>query len=166
MTADTYVECLVARKSSPVMKFLRILLIMLCVAFGFLGLMGSLVALVLAILLGVGAYFVSANANIEYEYLYLDKEICIDKIMGQSRRKRVGTFGVDRIEVLAPITSYHLDDYKNRQAKEFDYSSGIVNQPDKRYVLFYEGNQKLILEPSVEFVKAVYNVAPRKVFTD
>lgn len=166
MNSETYVECLVQSKVSPIMKFLRILLIMLAVAFLFLGLMGYALALFLAIIFGVAAYFVSMQCSIEYEYLYLDKEISVDRIYGKSRRKRIATYEVDRMEVFAPINSYHLDNYKNREVKVKDYSSGVVQQPEKRYAMFYEGNEKILLEPSEDFVKAVYNVAPRKTFKD
>lgn len=166
MTNETYVECLVAHKPSALMKFLKILFIMLTAAFIFLGLLGYFVALIIGIVFGFLTYMISLNENIEYEYLYLDKEITIDKISGKTRRKRVANFEVDRMEILAPANSYHLDAYKNRQAKPVDYSSGIVGQPDTRYVLYYEGNQMIYIEPNEDFLKAVYNVAPRKVFRD
>lgn len=166
MNSETYVECMVERKVSPVMKFMRILLIMLCAAFAFLGLLGYAVALFLAIIFGVLAYIVSLNCTIEYELLYLDHEISIDKISGKSRRKRVATYEVDRMEIMAPLNSYHLDGFKNRQVKVKDYSSGLESQPEKRYAIYYEGNEEIIIEPSEDFVKAVYNVAPRKTFKD
>ena len=166
MNSDTYVECLVARKSSPIMKFLKILLIMLAVAFVFLGLLGTFAALILGIIFGAGAYFVSQQCTIEYEYLYLDREISIDKIMGQSRRKRIATYEVDRMEILAPMNSYHLDDYRRREIKAKDYSSGEVPGPDTRYAMYYEGNEMIIFEPNESMINAVYNVAPRKVFKD
>ena len=70
------------------------------------------------------------------------------------------------MEILAPINSYHLDNYKNRQAKVIDYSSNEVKQPDTRYVFFYNGQDKIVFEPNEALVKAVKNVAPRKVFND
>ena len=148
------------------MKFLKILLIMLAVAFVFLGLLGYFVAMLLGIVFGVGAYFVSQQVLIEYEYLYLDREITIDKIMGQSRRKRVATYEIDRMEVMAPMNSYHLDDYRKREVKQKDCSSGNVEQPDTRYALYYEGNEMLIFEPNEDMVRAIMNVAPRKAFRD
>ena len=166
MNSDTYVECLVAHKSSPIMKFLKILLIMLAVAFVFLGLLGTFAALILGIVFGGLAYFVSQQCTIEYEYLYLDREISIDKIMGQSRRKRIATYEVDRMEILAPMNSYHLDDYRRREVKAKDYSSGEVPQPDTRYAMYYEGNEMIIFEPNESMINAIYNVAPRKVFKD
>ncbi len=166
MNSETYVECLVARKPSTLMKFLKILLIMLAVAFIFLGLLGYFVAMLLGIVFGVGAYFVSQLVLIEYEYLYLDREITIDKIMGQSRRKRVATYEIDRMEVMAPMNSYHLDNYRKREVKPKDCSSGVVGQPDTRYALYYEGNEMLIFEPNEDMVRAIMNVAPRKAFRD
>ena len=168
MNNDTYVECLVGRKPSPLMKFLKLLLIMLAVAFALLGFATNvgILGLIIGAVFGVLAYVVSMKADIEYEYLYLDREISIDRISGRSKRKRIATYEVDRIEILAPIKSYHLDNYKNRQTQVKDYSSGIEEQPDKRFVFYYEGNLKVIFEPSEEFVKAVRNIAPRKVFKD
>lgn len=164
--SDVYVECLVKTESSMLARLLRILLIMLTVVFGVLALMGVIVALPVAVVTGVGAYFVHLNTNIEYEYLYLDKELSVDKIMAQTKRKRVATFEVERMEILAPIKSYRLDNYRKRTGKETDYSVKREEQPDKRYLMYYDGSQKVILSPSEELVKAIRNVAPRKVFTD
>ena len=164
--SETYVECLVKPEPPLLPRFLRIVLIMLTVVFGFLTLMSIELALIVAILSGVGAYFAHLNAEVEYEYLYLDREISVDKIMAQTRRKKVATFEVERMEILAPYKSYRLDNYKNRTCKEGDYSIRKEEQPDRRYVMYYEGNQKIILSPSEEMIKAIKNVAPRKVFTD
>ncbi|MGN0431214.1 MAG: DUF6106 family protein [Lachnospiraceae bacterium] len=164
--SETYVECLVKTESPLLARFLRIVLIMITVVFGVLTLMGYVLALIIAVLAGIGAYFAHLSANIEYEYLYLDKELSVDKIMAQTRRKKVATFEIERMEVLAPVKSYRLDNYRNRTCKETDYSIKREEQPDRRYVMYYDGNQKIILSPSEEMVKAIRNVAPRKVFTD
>ena len=54
-------------------------------------------------------------------------------------------YSLDRMEVFAPVYSYHLDNFKNRQVKEKDYSIGEVLQPDGRYAMYYEGGEKLSL---------------------
>lgn len=162
--SETYVECLVKAKQKTGMKLLKYLLIGLTVVFGLLALMGFVVALIAAVLTGAGAYFVNLYSDLEYEYLYLDKELVIDKVMAKSKRKRVATYQLDRMEILAPIHSYQLDNYKNRQVKIKDYSIGEELKPDLRYALFYEGGEKLILSPSEDMVKVMRNAAPRKVF--
>ena len=164
--SDTYVECLVKAKQSGVAKFFKVLLIMLTVTFGLLVFLGLVLALVAAVVTGVGAYFVNLYTDLEYEYLYLDKELVVDKVMAKSRRKRIATYSIDRMEILAPVHSYHLDDFKNRRVKVKDYSIGEELKPDLRYALYYEGGEKLLLSPSEELVKAIRNVAPRKVFLD
>lgn len=166
--SETYVEWLVKREPSFGGRLVKTVLIMLTVVFGLLGFVGFAygIPLLLALATGLGAYFAHLNTYIEYEYLYLDRELSVDKIKAQTRRKKVATFEVDRIEILAPIKSYHLDNYKNRTTKETDYSIGREEQPDKRYVMYYEGNQKIILSPNEALVKAIRSVSPRKVFLD
>lgn len=164
--SEIYVECLVKSQTGIWGKFAQMLLVMLTVVFGLLTLMGFWPAFFAGLLTGVGAYFTWLHTNIEYEYLYLDRELTVDKVMAKTKRKRQAVFEVDRMEILAPIKSYHLDSYKNRTTKVTDYSSKIEEQPDSRYFLYYEGNKKVLLNPSPELVKAIKTVAPRKVFTD
>lgn len=168
--SETYVECLVKGKASMLPKLLKIVLILIAAGFGVLGILlgteSGFGLFVLAIVAGVGAYFVNWYCSVEYEYLYLDREISVDVILAQTRRKRVGTYGLDRMEILAPIKSHHLDSYKNRSVKVKDYSIGEERNPDLRYVMFYEGGSKIILSPTEEFVKEIKNMAPRKVFMD
>ena len=163
---ETYVECMVKKKANGLMSALKVLLIGITVITGLLGFMGLIVFLIIAVVAGVGAYFVSLNANLEYEYLYVDKQLTVDKIMAKTRRKKVETFDLERMEILAPIKSWHLDDYKNRQLKVVDYSSGVEQQPDIRYSMIYNGEKRVIFEPNAEMVAAIKSIAPRKVFTD
>lgn len=163
---DTYVECLVKAKQPIMFKFLQVVLIILTVIFGMAMFLFGPIPLLIAVVCGAGAYFVNLLTDLEYEYLYLDRELVIDKIMAKSKRKRVTTYSVDRMEIVAPIKSYHLDSYKNRSVKVKDYSIGEELKPDLRYAIYYEGGVKLLLSPSEELIKAIKNVAPRKVFTD
>lgn len=162
--SETYVECLVARKSSFALRLLKTILMMFTVCFFVIGLASPLF-LVVAIVFGVASYFAYMNADIEYEYLYLDKEISVDKVLAKSRRKKAAVYNIEKMEVLAPVKSYHLDAYRNRELKTVDYSSGEADDKNK-YMMVYEGNVKVILEPNAEMVKAIQSVAPRKVFTD
>ncbi len=164
--SDTYVECLVKTESSFVGKLARIVLVMLTVVFGLLTFMGVIMAILVAVPAGVGAYFVYLNTDIEFEYLYVDKQLTVDKIMAKTKRKKIATYEIERLEILAPIHSYHLDNYRKRTGKESDYSIRKEEKPDKRYLMFYNGNHKVILSPSEELVKAIRSVAPRKVFLD
>lgn len=167
--SETYVECLVKQKQSGLHKFLKgllvavtVLLVMVMLLFPAL----SFIAFIIAIVTGVAAYFVGMYTDLEFEYLYLDRELVVDKVMGKTKRKRIGTFSIDRIEILAPVKSYHLDNYKNRKCKEKDYSIGEELKPDLRYAMYYEGGERILLSPSPELIKAMRSVAPRKIFND
>ena len=165
---ETYVECLVARETKIIIKFLKYLLMTLAIAIGVLSIMfiGSVLGLLVAVAFGVGAYFVGQYSDIEYEYLYVDKTISVDKIYAKSRRKKIATYEVDKMEIIAPVKSYKLDDFKNRNVKTVDYTSGVSKQPDPTYVFYYEGQQKVLFEPNEAMIKALSFVAPRKVFTN
>lgn len=163
--SESYVECLIARKSSPAMTFLKMLLIMLTVVFVIIGVV-FLPGLLVAIATGVGAYFATMNADVEYEYLYVDREVSVDKVMAKSRRKKAGNYPIDQMEIMAPLSSHRLDSYKNHNTKTLDYSSGVANQPERRYMMVCNGDIKLIFEPNEEMIRAIQSVAPRKVFRD
>ncbi len=166
--SDAYVECLVKQKQAGIWKVLRVFLIVLAVLFVLMTLVTALgiICFLLAIAAAVGSYLVNLFTDLEYEYIYVDKELSVDKVMAKSRRKRVATYSLDRMEAFGPIKSYHLDNFKNRNVKVIDYSVGEELQPDRRYALYYEGGIKLLMNPSEELVKVMKNVAPRKVFMD
>ena len=167
--SDTYVECLVKARTSLLGKIFKSLLMAMTVVFilaMFVMPPVMTLALIGAILTGVGAYFVNLFTDLEYEYLYLDKELTVDKIRAKTKRKRMAVYQLDKMEILAPVKSHQLDSFRNRSAKQKDYSIGLELKPDRRYAMYYEGNEKILLSPSEELVKAMKNVAPRKVFTD
>lgn len=164
---ETYVEWLIKGKASMKAKLLKLLLIVLTVIVGGWGLLtANIIFVIIGVVCGVCAYIANMHVDIEYEYLYLDRELTVDKVMAQTKRKKMATYKIDKIEILAPIKSYRLDNYKNANVTVKDYSIGEELKPDLRYVMFYEGGEKVILSPSEEMVKVIKNVAPRKVFTD
>jgi hypothetical protein len=163
--ADTYIECLIRVKKSTPAKFIKTLLIMIAVAFTIITLVIPL-AIVIALVVGIIAYMFNLYTNTEYEYLYLDRELIVDRILAQSKRKRIGVYAVDRVEIMAPINSYHLDNYRNRTVKTVDISDKEVGPPDRRYAIYYEGNLRIILTPTETIVKAMKNLSPRKIFLD
>lgn len=164
--SEAYVECLVKSKPNTGAKVLRVILFIIAGVSVPLMIVLSPWMVVLAIAAGFGGYMAGQYTEVEYEYLYLDKELTIDKIFNQSRRKRVAKYSFEKIEVIAPIKSYHLDNFGRLSDKPKDYSIGIEEQPDKRFVIFYEGKEQILFSPSEELVKVMKNAAPRKVFAD
>ena len=65
---ETYVEWLVKKKTPAYMTLLRILSIMLAALFILVGFV-IIPALLIGIAIGVAAYFIYLNSDLEYEYL-------------------------------------------------------------------------------------------------
>lgn len=162
--SDIYIECLVQARKSRAMKALQICLVVTTV-FSLFWAMLLWPFLILTVAAGVGAYFLGLYSDVEYEYCYMDKELTVDRILSKSKRKNVATFDMNRMEIFAPADSWHLDEYKRRTATEVDYS-GETEASDICYVMFYDGNKKVYLTPNEELIKALKNIAPRKVFTE
>lgn len=162
---EGYLEVMVKREQTIAGRVLCLGMKWLCLSFAALFFLSrNLIMLLLAILFGVAMYFARMNTNLEFEYLYVDRELTIDKIMAQEKRKTVIKVNMERLDVLAPLGSYRLDDYKNRLGKTADYSSG--RKDAKRYMLVYEGQSAMIIEPGEQMVRMIKNNMPRKVFTD
>lgn len=163
---ETYKELLVKKESGLKDKFLRVICLVATIMLGMISfLTGNIGIFIITVGLGVLTYFVFMWTDLEYEYVYLDKEITVDKIMGKTKRKRVATIDVNKMEILAPANSHELDSYKNRQVKPTDYSAGHDLPEMKLYNMYYDGNAKFVLNLDEEFVKTVKGIAPRKVFT-
>ena len=161
--SETYVECLVKQKTKGLAKAGKVILIVFTVLFVIMMLVIP-IFFIAAVITGVGTYLVNMFTDLEYEYLYLDKELVVDKVMAKTRRKRVGTYSLDRMEIMAPIKSYHLDNYKNRTVKVKDYSVGEELQPDKRYAMFYRRWREDPLKPFRGDGKGNEKCCPQKSF--
>lgn len=85
--------------------------------------------LLLALVLGIVDYIFIPKLSVEFEYLYVNGELDIDRIYSQSRRKRAASYELSNMEILAPYQSHQLDSYKKNQSiKRYNYSSGIEGQ--------------------------------------
>lgn len=161
---ETYYEIMVEKKKSQVMKTAQIATAIMTVFFVFSMMMGMFFGLIFAIASGAASYFLKLFNSVEYEYLYIDKELQIDRILAKNKRKRMETIDLNEFEILAPIRSHELDRYRNQNAKKLDYSSGDESQNASKYMLVVKGKQ-IIFEPTEEMVKTIRMFAPRKVFT-
>ena len=163
---DSVIEVLVDQKTTIGIKVLKVVLIAATVLMTVWSLFFGIVALLIAVLLGVAAYFVGLRTKVEYEYAYFDKELDVDVIYSMQKRKKVATYDITKLEMLAPASSYHLDEFKNRNYKTADYSSRKAEHEQDVYVMYIGGKDKVVFEPSQEMIKAIRNIAPRKVFTE
>ncbi len=160
MTDQTFLEILVARKRNMAAAALKIVCGVLAV-FSLIIMLYSPLFLLAALVFAALAYFCHLQEWIEYEYTYVGRELSVDKIMARSRRKKAAEYQVDKMEIGAPEGSSHLDDYRNRDCALKDYSS---KGGGKRFVIYYEGREKLILEADEKLLQALRSAAPSRIF--
>ena len=161
---EAYYEIMVARKNSPLLKIGQIVTAVMAGFFALTMFMGMIWGIVLAAVFGVACYFITLHSTVEYEYLYVDKELQIDRILARSKRKRMETLDLNELVILAPVRSHELNSYRSGNYKKADYSSGEEANEQMRYMLIVSDKQ-VIFEPTEELVKTIRMFAPRKVFT-
>ena len=160
---EVYYEILVERKKDPKLQMGQMITALLAGVSAVSVLFGFIFGILLAPIFGLMCYFLTLRNKVEYEYLYVDKELQIDRITNQSKRKKMETLDLNQLEILAPIRSHELDSYRRRGGTTLDYSSGEEHNSQK-YMLVV-GDKKVIFEPTPELVKTIHMFAPRKVFT-
>ena len=161
---DSYVEYLVKKETPGYYGFLKAILYAAAAVSVFLGLFGAFIMLVPAVIFIVLIILVLPGMDLEYEYLYLDKSLTIDKIFSKQKRKRAKELDLSKMECLCPAHSHELDQYTARNIKIQDYSSG--NPDVKMYVLVYRGDNDVELigiDGSDEMIKVLKSVYPRKI---
>lgn len=164
---DSYSELLVKKEQTGKDKVIKFLLIGLIAATAVVGVVFTL-AWILTLGFGIAAYFVLPNLDLEYEYVYVNGELDIDKIMAKSKRKRVQSFDLAKMEIMAPVNSHRMD-YQNHNTKlkVLDFSSG--NKEHKVFAMIIPNEKeicKVLLEPDQELIENIQKSCPRKVFVD
>ena len=84
---------------------------------GFLGLLLASVNMIFAILLialAITCYFYKSKLYVEYEYQFTNGEIDIEKILEMKKRKKVTTFNIKEVGLLALNDSDVAQDYSNK----------------------------------------------------
>ena len=121
-----------------------------------------------AVAFGILSYVVYfRKMKVEYEYTYMDKELRIDRIYNESKRKSVVVLDLNKMEILAKENSYHLDGYKNRTVKEWDFSTGLEDDNElATYIMYYAGSDKYYLSLNEDFMKTIRQTMPHKVKAD
>ena len=161
---DSYVECLVEREKNMGLFVLRIVMYVLCAICIFLALGGMSALFLVGVAFGVVGAVVIPAPEVEYEYLYIGKELSIDKIIAKSKRKKTAEFDLNKMEIMCPVNSHELDSYKNKNLSVKDFSSKKADA--KIYAIVYRDDKQeciIYIEPNQELLQAIKTVFPRKV---
>ncbi len=158
---DFYTEQLIKKQTSMkdmVVKAILVSVAIVSVLIVFIFPLGLLVPIIVIALV----WFAMTRMDVEYEYLYVNGDLDIDKIMHKSKRKRVFSANAKEMEILAPIDAPQLSQYHN--AKIMDLSSRAADT--RKYAMIVArggGLEKLIFEPNDTIIEGLFMMAPRKV---
>ena len=163
---DLYKEILIKKRATGTDTLKKAGLIALTALLALGGLFIHPLLLIAAVAAGALTWFIVTGLDLEYEYLYVNGDLDIDKIMNKQRRKRAASYTVETMELIAPTGSHELDQYSQRAALK-DFTSG---DPDaKSYTAVYAGEgglQMVKLELDDEVIADLRRIAPRKVSRD
>ena len=163
-------EVIVNRKPNTLIKAVCYGACVLTVCFCLLAFMTSLLFLIPAALCAAAANYFWLESAVDFEYVYVDKELRVAKIMQKQRRKELAVYDLTQMEVLAPVGSYHLDGFKNKGLKVIDYSSQGDENKASRYALILSDGTELILDMvgdySSQILDLIRTFSPRKVFRE
>ena len=157
--SDFYTEQLV--KKRPDMKDLAIKVgLILITVIAFLIVLVFPIGIILPILAIVLDVIMFRRLNVEYEYLYVNGDLDVDKIMSRAKRKRMFSMNVSEMELLAPADAPELRQYQN--ARTLDFSSGTGQAKLYTLVVADHGElKKVIFEPNETIVEGLFLLAPR-----
>lgn len=113
--------------------------------------------------IGYGAFWLFQRFDVEYEYIFTNGELDIDKIFNKSRRKKALTVNVKQFEVMAHIEDpMHIHEWKRAQ-KVLDYSSGKTKENTYGAIFTQEGQLvQLIFEPNGSILEGIGHYIPRQ----
>ena len=158
---DYYTEQLVKKKPDMKDMMTKAILIAVTIVSILAVLYYPIIILVPVLLIGLDI-FMFHRLKVEYEYLYVNGDLDIDKIMNKSKRKRVFSMNVSDLEMLAPADAVELRQYQN--AKVYDYSSGTGQARVYALITANQGEvKKILFEPNETIVEGFFLMAPRKV---
>ena len=161
---DVYVEWLVNRRPSKVFKALKALciVVLVLVAIAFL-LTFNVFLMVGVVAMGFATHYANSFTKVEYEYIYVNGDMAVDRILNKSSRKRLIVFDMSKVEIVAPLGSPKLDGFAHKDYKQVDYTSGVRKPGSHIFVMYYGDGQKVLLEPNRELVEAMRDKIPHKV---
>lgn len=165
---DLYSEWLVKKEKTSkdsLIKFGLIALLVLAVA---AGLFVHPILLIAAVALGTACYIIIPRTDLEYEYLFVNGELDIDKVIAKSKRKKVMSVDMEEVDLVAPEKSHRMDYYNgNTRMKTLDYSSGNPEHKRLAMIARHENETvRIIIEPDEKMAQAIKNSSPGKVFLD
>ncbi|MCI8622340.1 MAG: hypothetical protein HFG26_01600 [Provencibacterium sp.] len=167
--ADTYMEYLVKKRSTPKDVLLKILIVIAAIVVALalfilspiLG-MFSMFGYLLAFGAFYGAYRLIAAMNLEYEYLLTNGDLDIDKIMNRNSRKRLVSVKCSSFEAFG---KYKAAEHQNKQYQTRFMACSSPEDPNVWYATFKHskhGNTLLVFNASERMLEGIRPYIPKQ----
>lgn len=164
---DVFIEQLIKKRSTSVdlikqglIILAGILIIMLLLPFFLTQFMPFV--LVIAVGLVYLAYYLISGMQLEYEYIYTNGEIDVDKIIAKRKRKRITTVRVSSFDEFGP---FQMEQYQNQK---YDITINVATalQDPKNYYGIYRNREGkrccMILTPNEKLLGELQQQYKRK----
>lgn len=96
-------------------------------------------------------YRLIASRKFDYEYIFVEDTMTIDKIINKSRRRNIFTHSLKDFEILAYKDSEYLKEYENNVQQVIDSSSGsedaifgIAYFKSMRTLVYFESDDRIM----------------------
>lgn len=167
--AEVFKEYLIKQKKSPLDLAMQVGLVigavvlsvvMFLVAGDFFGALA-----VIAILFG--SVYLFNKFSREYEYILTNNELDIDVVYNRTSRKRVITFDMKKIEIMASTKDEKHSDKLNKGNLKVINASDNMNQANTYAIVTQSekyGSCKVLITPNEALLEDLYRQAPNKVF--
>ena len=155
-------EQLVKRQQTVKDKLLKALIITVTVLFLPLILLMPSLFLLWIIIIVVDAYLFQ-RMNVEFEYLYFNGDLDIDKIVNkQSRKGKLKINIKEDMDFMAPTGAPEL--YRFQNLKKLDFSTKTPENKTYTMIALHKGQKvQVIFEPNEEILKGIRDLVPRKI---
>ncbi len=162
---DVFIEQMVTRQSGGKELFFRILSAVLCAGICVLSVIHFLPFAIFiwgAAIFGV--YKVFSISQLEYEYIFTNGELDVDKITAKSTRKRLVTINAREIELLAKTSN---PNFKREFSGNFitKIFAGTGAKDDSEYFCIFnnKGRCRLVFNPSEKVLNEFAKYSSKKV---
>lgn len=164
--SDIFIEQIIKRQITSITIIKRIFIIIGVVV---TLLMSVLIPMPINLIVQVGIFYLAyqlyMNSKIEYEYIFTSGILDVDKIINQTKRKKIISIDVKDIEIMAPLQSKLHQEKLKSVNKKYDCSTGEVT--DNTYFIIFIANKErvnLVFSPSDAFKKAIKPYMQNKYF--
>lgn len=139
--------------------------VILIFVFGFIPIIGELglYPILFALVIWI-EFLILRRFNIEFEYVFTNGELDIDKIYNRSKRKHAISVDVKNINIMVNMKLPNAKNELGEYTKTLDFSSGEVNE--NTYAAIFDDNgvkTKLVFEPNETLFDAIRTYIPRKI---